>query len=166
MRRRAGSIWRSAGQFVMRRRLIASERGQALIELAFVLPVMLVFLLVLVVFGLALDHREVIQHAAREGARYGAVHPGVNGVIDETVKQSQDVLTPSDVSVCYEDGPDGQTAGDVGSYIRVSIDYTYGFTAGSGELLTAFGLGTPSISMTPIAEEVLEQPASGVTVCP
>lgn len=154
------------GRSMLRSGPLASESGQALLELAFVLPIMLVFLLVLVDFGLALDRREVIQHAAREGARYGAVHPGVNAIIDETVKQSQEVLDASNVSVCYEDGPNGQTAGNAGSYVRVSIDYTYGFTAGSGELLTGFGLGTPSINMTPAAEEVLEQPVSGVTVCP
>jgi len=37
------------------------EKGQALIELALVLPIILVFLMVIIDFGLALDHREVLQ---------------------------------------------------------------------------------------------------------
>lgn len=145
---------------------LSSERGQALIELAFILPVMLVFLLVLVDFGLAMDRREVIQHAAREGARQGAVGLSAAGVQAETVDQSQDVLTLADVSVCYVDGPDaGTSVGNVGDNVRVTIDYDYDFTAGSGELLATLGLGPPSIHMNPHAEARLETTILGAPSC-
>ena len=145
---------------------LSSERGQALIELAFILPVMLVFLLVLVDFGLAMDRREVIQHAAREGARQGAVGLGPSGVETETINQSQGVLTAADINVCYVDGPDsGTAAGNVGDNIRVEIDYDYEFTAGSGELLATLGMGPPSINMNPHAEARLETTVTGAIAC-
>ena len=148
------------------RSAVRSERGQALIELAFVLPVMLVFLLALVDFGLALDRREVIQHAAREGARKGAVGYSVSAIINETVNQSQGVLTAADVSVCYVDGPDvNATVGDAGDNVRVNVNYTYSFTAGSGELLSTLGIGPPAITMTPVAEARLEATVTGATSC-
>ena len=148
------------------RQQLSSERGQALIELAFILPVMLVFLLVLVDFGLALDRREVIQHAAREGARYGAVGHTVNEIKAQTVDQSEGVLTTSNVSVCYVDGTDANSnVGDAGDDVQVSIDYTYGFSAGSGELLASIGVGAPSIHMTPLAQARLETPVTGATAC-
>jgi PAP2 superfamily/TadE-like protein len=147
-------------------RLGSSESGQALIEFAFILPIMLVFLLVLVDFGLALDHREVIQHAVREGARYGAVHEDTNAIITDTVNQSEGVLDTTNVSVCYNTGPDGEAAGNVGSYVRVAIkDYSYKFSVGSGELLKTLGIGAPSIAMNPTAEARLETPVLGATPC-
>jgi len=161
-------VWiKACRTFVPRLRPSGSESGQALIEFAFILPIMLVFLLVLVDFGLALDHREVIQHAAREGARYGAVNPdtdpnpNTNQIVHETVIQSDGVLDATNVSVCYDTGPDGEAAGHVGSYVRVSVNYNYKFSVGSGELLSTLGIGAPSVPMTPTAEARLEAPATG-----
>jgi hypothetical protein len=144
-----------------------TEPGQSLIEFAFVLPIIMVFLLVLVDFGIALDRREVIQHAVREGARAGAVGATASEIIDTTVDQSDQVLDASEVTVCYVDGPDANSSpGNAGDNVRVSVDYTYSFSAGSGELLTAFGASVPSVNMTPHAEARLETPVSGATPCP
>ncbi len=60
----------------------AKEKGQALIEMALVLPLILVFLLVIVDFGFAFDRREVIQHAVREGARRAAVGAMPSNVVN------------------------------------------------------------------------------------
>ncbi len=163
--RRLAAGVKACRTLVPRLRPSGSESGQALIEFAFILPIMLVFLLVLVDFGLALDHRQVIQHAVREGARYGAVHPVPADIIADTVTQSGGWLAATDVSVCYATGPDGEAAGNVGSYVRVAVNYTYKFSVGSGELLSTLGLGAPSINMNPSAEARLEAPATGATPC-
>ena len=146
---------------------LRSERGQALIEFAFLLPVLLVFMLTLLDFGLALDRREVIQHAVREGTRQAAIGLDEPGVIDVVVNQSQGVLEASDVTVCYVDGPGGAPAGFAGSDVRVSATFTYQFTLGSGELLNAIGVDPDdfSIVMTPSAEGRLETSNAGATVC-
>ncbi|HUF52950.1 MAG TPA: TadE family protein [Dehalococcoidia bacterium] len=145
---------------------LALERGQALIEFAFVLPILLLFLLTLVDFGIALDRREVIQHAVREGSRQGAIGLDESGVIDVTVNQSQGTLDAGEVEVCYDDGPSGESAGSAGSWIRVSADYTYEFSVG-GELLGAIGIDPASLSinMTPHADSRLETSMPGGTAC-
>lgn len=144
-------------------RKLRSERGQTLIEFAFVLPIILVFLLALVDFGIALDRREVIQHAVREGARQGAVG---GDAVTTTVDQSQGLFAPGDLDVCYVAGPNGEPAGAAGSFVRVSGDFTYTFSLGSGELLHAFGVSGPlSIGMSPAAQERMETSVAGATAC-
>ena len=141
------------------------ERGQALIELALVLPLIFVFVLVLVDFGIALDRREVLQHAVREGARRAAVTDDPTSIIDTTVAQSQGVLDPGDVTVCYLDIDSNGRAGDPGDNVRVSATFTYAFTVGGGEMLTAWGVPVPSISMNPSADMRLENSVGSATAC-
>jgi len=159
-----GAVWRRFCA-VMR-----SERGQALIEFAFILPVLLVFMLTIVDFGLALDRRVVIQHAVREGARQASIGLTEGDVIDLVVDQSQGSLETADVTICYVDGPGPvpAPAGFAGSNVRVSATYTYQFTLGSGELLDGIGIdpGGLSIEMTPSAEANLETSIAGGTACP
>ena len=141
------------------------ERGQALIEFALVLPLLFVFILVLVDFGIALDRREVLQHAVREGARRGAVAASISDIVDVTVEQSQGVLEPGDVSVCYVDSDANGRTGNSGDNVRVSASYTYTFTAGGGELLTAWGVPVPSIDMNPSADMRLENGVGEAPAC-
>ena len=146
---------------------LTSERGQALLEFAFILPILLVFLLSLVDFGIALDRREVIQHAVREGARQASVGLSDPDITDVVVSQSQDILEADDVTICVADGPGlgGAPAGFAGSAVRVSATYTFGFSLGSGELLGAFGVAPISIEMSPSAEARMETSVTGATSC-
>ncbi len=147
---------------------LRSERGQALLEFAFILPIVLVFLLSLVDFGIALDRREVIQHAVREGTRQGAVGMSEADIVDVVVAQSQGILEPGDITVCYVDGPGGlPPAGFAGSSVRVSANYTYQFTVGAGELLSSLGVDPDalSIDMTPSADGRLETSVLGAAEC-
>ena len=61
---------------------IRGERGQALIEMAITLPLLLLVTMGAVEFGRAYQHWQVLTNAAREGARI-AVLPGFT---DEAVK--------------------------------------------------------------------------------
>ena len=56
-----------------------NKRGQALIEFAFILPFLLVIVGGIVDFGLAFFIGQMIENAAREGARAGAVVRPVGG---------------------------------------------------------------------------------------
>lgn len=51
----------------------SSERGAALVELALILPLLLVVIAGIVDFGFAFQRFEVIANAAREGARIGSM---------------------------------------------------------------------------------------------
>ena len=50
------------------------ERGAAAVEFALLAPILVVILFGVTEFGLALNKMEVYTSAAREGARYAAVH--------------------------------------------------------------------------------------------
>jgi hypothetical protein len=141
------------------------ERGQALIEFAFVMPLMLALLLVLVDFGMAVDHRLVLQHAVSEGVREAMVTDQAQQIIDTTVNQSQGLLTDSNVSICYDDQDDNGNPGDIGDKVHVAVHYTYEFSAGGGEVLSAFGVPVPSIEMDPSAVAALQTKVEGATAC-
>ena len=77
----------------------AGERGQALIEAMFVIPFVLALILLILDFGIALDRREVIVHAVREGARAAANGDDIGQIKAAAVDQSEGNLTPEKVSV-------------------------------------------------------------------
>jgi hypothetical protein len=56
------------------RRLRPQSRGQALVEFALVFPLFLLLLFSLIVFGLYVFYNQQLANAAREAARYAAVH--------------------------------------------------------------------------------------------
>jgi len=139
------------------------ERGQAIIEMVLVLPLIFVFILLLADFGIALDRREVLQHAVREGARYGSVGHSIADIQQRTSEQSQTLLNdPAMITVCYADDPgDAETVlGNPGDDVRVSVDFTYNFSLGSDEMLAFWGLDPISIDINPSADMRLENAAT------
>ena len=134
-------------------------------EMALVLPLIFVFILLLVDFGMALDRREVLQHAVREGARRGAVATNTSEIVNTAVAQSQGLLRAQDVTVCYRDMDGNGRRGDPGDDVRVGVKYTYRFSVGGGELLSAWGVAVPTIEMDPWADMRLENSVSGAPQC-
>jgi hypothetical protein len=59
-------------------RLKFFDRGAALVELAFALPLVMMLILGMVSAGLAFNHQLALTHAAREGGRYAATLPVTN----------------------------------------------------------------------------------------
>ena len=147
-------------------RRLSEERGQTLIEFAFVAPLIFVFLFVIVDFGIALDRRITIQHAVREGARQGAVASDTPTIVAATVAQSQGLFVPADVIVCYEDVDGNGNPGDPGDNVKVSGTLTYNFTIAFGEMFNFFGAAIPGgIDMTPTADMRLENSVGGAVAC-
>ena len=58
----------------MFKRLFRSEKGQALVEFALVLPLLLALLCGIIDFGWLYYHQITLNNAAREGARYAVIH--------------------------------------------------------------------------------------------
>jgi hypothetical protein len=56
------------------RRLSARSRGQALVEFAFVAPIFFLVLFSIIEFGRYVYNVQILNNAAREGARYAIVH--------------------------------------------------------------------------------------------
>jgi hypothetical protein len=68
----------------------AARRGQAMVELALILPVLLLIVLGTLEFGMAFDHNLTLEYATREGARTGAALANGGGVLGCGGGQSPD----------------------------------------------------------------------------
>jgi hypothetical protein len=141
-----------------------SQGGQVLLELVLVLPVIFIFILLIVDFGIALDRRQIAQNAVREGARYGATGKTIAETQDLTWRQSKGLLEAGSTQVCYVDTDSNGDAGNEGDRVRVSGDYTYEFFVGSGEFF-GMNLGGWSIDMSPSAESRLEVVVQAAPEC-
>jgi hypothetical protein len=57
---------------LLRRRADTAERGQSLVEMGAILPVLILIVLGTLEFGFMFDHHLTLEYASREGARAGA----------------------------------------------------------------------------------------------
>lgn len=136
----------------MRRRLqLANEDGQAIVEFALVLPLLMALLLGIVQFGILWNNYETITDAARIGARKAAVARfyGDNGAAAiaaaKAAATNLDLSAPNAVTVssCPPDQPscttnDWSTPGNV---VTLTVTYPYSlkildWTVKAGNLTT------------------------------
>ncbi len=124
----------------IRIRPVRRERGQSAVEFALILPFVLMFTFFTVESVRVLSTWMVLEHASREGARYGAVRKTTNEIISRTIDQSQGILTASDVTVTGAQGPPG-------SDVQVAVHYTYRPQILNGFANLLLGLTMPSITL-------------------
>ena len=95
-------------------------RGQNLVEFSLVLPIMIVMMLGIVEFGLVYFTRASVENSAREGARYGAIHPADVSGIQTRVRGTVSAIDPSSltIGVTYPDGDSLPT-----ERVQVSVSY-------------------------------------------
>lgn len=70
----------------------ASERGQALIEMAAILPLLILLVLGTLEFGMIFDHHLSLEYATREGARTGSALANADGVTPDCNEIDQQVV--------------------------------------------------------------------------
>lgn len=99
-----------------RRRRAGDGRGATLVEFALVLPVFAMLLYGMITAGLALNEKQQMTHATREGARYAATVPAAqsftsgtwaSNVRDLIVQRSDGVLSAGDICVSLVEGSPG-----------------------------------------------------------
>lgn len=82
-------------------RKFKNEKGQAFVELAIVLPLLLMILCGIIDYGWIFTNQNTIDHCAREGARYAIIHAADSGTITEIKEKiatyTKD-LAPSNIS--------------------------------------------------------------------
>ncbi|MBS4021937.1 MAG: pilus assembly protein [Dethiobacter sp.] len=83
------------------RTLMKSQQGQAIVEMALVLPIIILLLMGIFEMGRVGNAYLTVTHAARHGARYGAVG-GSNTEITDKVMQAAPTLDQSKVAVTIE----------------------------------------------------------------
>jgi Flp pilus assembly protein TadG len=134
---------------VSARRNKQSESGQAAVEFALVVPILLVFLLAIIEVGIAFSHYVTLTDAARVGARK-AITVRIGGTTpDDSAQAVRDAaggLDQSQLEVSVDD-PDWSTSG---SQITVTASYPYTFD------IPLLGLSVMSGTITTKAEERLQ----------
>jgi len=126
--------------------LVSDERGQAAVEFALILPILMALLLGIIQFGIVFNNYVTITDAARAGARKAAVSRflGDGGVAAKTVtKNSAQGLDQSKLGVAVSacnSGVCNATAWNIpGSDVVVTTTYPYsihilGWTVKAGNL--------------------------------
>ena len=125
------------------------ERGAALVEMALVMPVLMVLLVGMVTAGIAYDRNNSLNNGARESARFGATLPvtstlssWLNDVANVAVESASGVLDSSapgqQVCVAYV-YPDGTSSADQTTRI-IELSGVRAVTIGS----TCFADGRPN----------------------
>lgn len=137
----------------MRATQLQREDGQAMTELALVMPIFVVLLLAIVQFGIVFNNYLTLTDATRAGARKAAVSRfiGDNGASAvQAVKTAasglnQTALVPTVTSTNTSGASDWTTPGDV-----VSVTATYPYT------INILGFSVKTGSLTSTTKERLE----------
>ncbi len=97
-----------------------TQRGQSLVELALVLPLLSVLLMGVVDLGRGVSTYIVLSHSAREGAYWLSTHPyDVNGAVARVEEEmTLGGVDPAMATVTVN-------AADSGGICEVQIDYNY-----------------------------------------
>lgn len=132
------------------------QRGSAVVELAIVLPVLLLILLGTAEFGRALFQYNTLTKAVRDGARYVSQNSlnGTTGVVDITPTveaETQNLVVYGIRGGAFIPLLPGFTTGDVtvidAGASNVTVTANYNFAPIFGPTLPTFGLSGP-ISLT------------------
>ena len=75
------------------------QLGQSLVEFALILPILVLLLVGIFDLGRVVYYYSALQNAAREGARYGIVHPNDSAGVEAAVRNKAIGLVPAELSV-------------------------------------------------------------------
>jgi Flp pilus assembly protein TadG len=108
----------------VRRRAIGRDRrrrGQALVEFALILPLLILLMVGILDFGRAIFAYNSVSNAARTATRVAIVNQHL-GAIEQAARAEAVTLEPLTVDVTYEAGC---TTPEVGCIVTVAVEYTY-----------------------------------------
>ena len=139
---------------------LRDERGTAVVEMALVLPVLLLLVLGILDFGKAFNYWNDTNHLAAEGARFAAVNrtPG-GGDLKAYIKAQADtgeLRTSARVCISFPTG-----VAKVGEPVRVTVTDDYVWLDGLASLA---GVG-PTTTISGSAEHRLEVPPGYAAGC-
>lgn len=111
----------------MKKRLHSLQRGQNMVEFAFILPVFLFLIVVIFDFGRAVYYYSAMHNAAREGARYGVIHPS-NADVPNIIAQTKLYaigLGASSITVTVDNSGYEYVGGTINPTIKVTVKYNF-----------------------------------------
>jgi len=106
---------------VMTLQSLKNQKGQALVEFAIVIPILLLIVMGILQFGLMLNSYLAIENAAREGARAGIVGSS-DAEIKNLVITTSPVLDPEKLTVIITPNETNRVSGDT---LTVKVTYNY-----------------------------------------
>ena len=121
----------------MKLRRSSSQRAQGLVEFAVIFPIFAFLLFAVLDGGLVMGRYNNINNSAKEGARLGAVGATQADIVTRVREQAHGLLEnagncgpyDNEAQICVEwiTGPDGESPGEAGASIRVTVKYRYKF---------------------------------------
>ncbi|KRQ86266.1 TadE-like protein [Caloramator mitchellensis] len=97
------------------------NKGQALVEFAIILPILIFIIAGIIEFGMMLNSYLTIQNASREGARYGIMGANDSEII-QIVRNISPNLDDSKLGIEITPGEGSRKSGDT---INVKVIYDY-----------------------------------------
>jgi Flp pilus assembly protein TadG len=140
---------------------LTSSRGTALLEVAFILPLVLLISVGIFEFGRAYENMQVLTNAAREGARIAVLSGQPAGAVETRVRNylTAGGLTGADagVSVVTTDISLGGAATTPGSKVTVTYPFSFLVLQPVARLVVTRSAMPASFTMTAVAEMRNEQ---------
>ncbi len=150
------------------------ERGQGILEFAIIFPFFMMLVFVVIDGGVLMGRYNQVNHAAQEGARFGATGADRDDIVSRVRAQSIDLLTASDVPtqsgdcgnasqpgicVLWFSGPNSEPRGQVGSSVMVIVRYDYEWVTPLGGDFLGATLIPDELEVSSCALARLERPA-------
>ena len=138
---------------LIRARRKNGEKGQALVEFTFLVPIFLLLLFAIIDFGMGFYSWISITNGAREGARLGVVAGTQAEIIDRVVTAVDLTNEASNMTVTVTNAQ-----GQPGESVVVRVDYDYEFItplAGLVQFMSGGAIG-PTLAMSTTADMRLE----------
>lgn len=105
-------------------KIIKNQQGQALVEFAIILPILLLLVMGIIQFGMMLGSYLTLQNAAREGARAGIIG-STNAEIQRVINSTSPNLELDKLTVGITPSEAIRKSGDS---LTVSVSYNYSLT--------------------------------------
>ncbi|OBR90315.1 MULTISPECIES: TadE/TadG family type IV pilus assembly protein [Clostridium] len=103
---------------------LKNEKGQALVEFAIILPILLLIVMGIVQFGMVINSYLTIENASREGARAGIIG-STDQEIQYLIVATSPNLDPKNLTVTITPDESSRRSGDS---LIVKVTYKYNLT--------------------------------------
>ncbi len=132
--------------------MLKNEKGAAAVEFALLLPLLVLILMGILVFGLVLNNYLEITHAAREGVRWASLRASF-AEVEAKAKTAAPGIDWTQATLTISGVPDPPTEADQGNPVTVTVTYDIGaITALYGPIQSLF----PSTIITSAATQRVE----------
>jgi Flp pilus assembly protein TadG len=96
-----------------------NERGQALVEMAFVLPILLMLVFGITEFGRIFGAELILSNSAREGARYAAVGASDSEIVSKVIS-STSILDNTKLLIIISPSESSRKRGEA---VKIKVQY-------------------------------------------